>query len=444
MTKQYINTHYNNNPTPSPEPDHMITNQQQLDDELDDYFNNHKQIEYKLQPSGYKARASTSTNVLDSILENVEEEEYFLDDLKTLVKELNSVDKQKKNIINNNIYDLNETDKLFDEMIINSDDVNTDQNETSHICKNYSEPNATHKIGNHLKHNYYCNGLCQKIFYRKDDLRKTDFNSYKVALNVAKAKFNPIIEVASDWDKVNYVEVIVQGWPTVIQPNELYDDNESEISFYNEENDSCKKKQTWDEIIEEERKRKEKEQIELLEIHTQAERDAMSAQERFHKQQLSELNETVLKLQNQINELTQINQNLERENNSLRTQNAKDFLKEQLHNSDDNIKEAMATEILKQQVNIEELTNQINEININYDILQATDLTNIDQKFKALGLLQRTRKTIKARNSLIRNNKNYISEQEQIIQNHKIILDERDQLIKELEQDINKKNQIIE
>ena len=104
----------------------------------------------------------------------------------------------------------------------------------------------------------------------------------------------------------------------------------------------------------------------------------------------------------------------------------------------------MATEILKQQVNIEELTNQINEININYDILQATDLTNIDQKFKALGLLQRTRKTIKAKNNLIRNNKNYISEQEQIIQNHKIILDERDQLIKQLEQDITKKDQTIE
>src|ERR1043166_2067033 len=117
MTRQYINTHYNNKPTPSPEPDYMITDQQQLDDELDDYFN-HKLIEYKIQPCGYKARASSSTNVLDSILENVEEEEYFFDDLKTLVKELNSVDKQKKkNIINNNIYDLNETDKLFDEMI---------------------------------------------------------------------------------------------------------------------------------------------------------------------------------------------------------------------------------------------------------------------------------------------------------------------------------------
>ena len=28
LTKQYINTHYNNNPTPSPESDHMITDQQ--------------------------------------------------------------------------------------------------------------------------------------------------------------------------------------------------------------------------------------------------------------------------------------------------------------------------------------------------------------------------------------------------------------------------------
>src|ERR1043165_720147 len=110
----------------------------------------------------------------------------------------------------------------------------------------------------------------------------------------------------------------------------------------------------------------------------------MSAQKRFHKQQLSELNKTVLKLQNQINELTQINQNLERENNSFRTQNAKDFLKEQLHDGDENIKEVMVTEILKQQVKIEELTNQINDINLNYDILQATDLTNLDQKFKAL------------------------------------------------------------
>src|ERR1043166_8949004 len=153
MTRQYINTHYNNKPTPSPEPNHMITDQQQLDDELDDYFN-HKPIEYKIQPCGYKARVSSSTNVLDSILENVEEEEYFLDDLKILVKELNSADKQNINKIKNNICNLDEIDKLFEEMIIDPDDVNTDQNETSYICKNCSEPNATHKIGNHLKHNY--------------------------------------------------------------------------------------------------------------------------------------------------------------------------------------------------------------------------------------------------------------------------------------------------
>ena len=85
-------------------------------------------------------------------------------------------------------------------------------------CKNCNEPNAEHKVNGH---NYYCDNLCQKIFYRKEELRTKDFNSYKAALNETKAKFTPIIEVFSDWEKVKDVETIVQGRTIWIQQNEL-------------------------------------------------------------------------------------------------------------------------------------------------------------------------------------------------------------------------------
>ena len=44
------------------------------------------------------------------------------------------------------------------------------------ICKNCKEINASHKVnGNH----YYCDNLCQKIFYRKQDVKDKNFDNYQ-------------------------------------------------------------------------------------------------------------------------------------------------------------------------------------------------------------------------------------------------------------------------
>src|SRR6266542_4234053 len=63
------------------------------------------------------------------------------------------------------------------------------------ICKNCKEINASHKVnGNH----YYCDNLCQKIFYRKQNVKDKNFDNYQQAVNEVKAKFLPLIEVSND------------------------------------------------------------------------------------------------------------------------------------------------------------------------------------------------------------------------------------------------------
>jgi len=60
------------------------------------------------------------------------------------------------------------------------------------ICKNCKKTNASHKVNGNY---YYYNNLCQKIFYRKQDVKD---NNYQQVVNEIKAKFSPLVEILSD------------------------------------------------------------------------------------------------------------------------------------------------------------------------------------------------------------------------------------------------------
>ncbi len=86
------------------------------------------------------------------------------------------------------------------------------------ICKNCKKTNTSHKVnGNH----YYCDNLCQKIFYRKQNVKDKNFDNYQQAVNEVKAKFLPLIEVSNDWNKIRDVETLVKGKTFIVQQIEL-------------------------------------------------------------------------------------------------------------------------------------------------------------------------------------------------------------------------------
>ena len=82
------------------------------------------------------------------------------------------------------------------------------------ICKNCKEINTSYKVN---RNHYYCDNLCQKIFYRKQDIKNKNFDNYQQVVNKIKAKFSPLIEVSNDWDKIEDVEILVKGKTFIVQ-----------------------------------------------------------------------------------------------------------------------------------------------------------------------------------------------------------------------------------
>jgi len=90
-------------------------------------------------------------------------------------------------------------------------------------------------------------------------------------VNEIKAKFSPLIEVSSNWDKIENIEILVKRKTFIVQQielqenNELIDKNDSDINEltqimnYQEEYELLK--ETWYKIEEKKKKKKEEEEI---------------------------------------------------------------------------------------------------------------------------------------------------------------------------------------
>ncbi len=130
-------------------------------------------------------------------------------------------------------------------------------------------------------------------------------------MNEIKAKFSPLIEVSSNWDKIENIEILVKRKTFIVQQielqenNELIDKNDSDINEltqimnYQEEYELLK--ETWYKIEEKKKKKKEEEEIKWLEIHIETEKEAIKTQKRFYQEQIFLIQKQIIQMQEIIN-----------------------------------------------------------------------------------------------------------------------------------------------